>query len=285
MTPPQEGVGASDASTPAAVPGRVRTFARGLHHPEGVAAAPDGSLVCGSDDGRLLRVSADGEVAELARLPGALLLGIAVLSDGSVAACDLTGNRLVLVGSGREADLPAPEGGWRHPNFPLRLPDDTLLVTDSGRWGRDDGRIVHVLPGRGTAEVLARGLAFANGLALLPDGAVALIESSSPALSVWRRDDGRLERLDTIALPAGVSDGVLALADGSLLVACYRPDSVLHVRDGEVAAIASDPTGLRLAAPTNLAPLPGFADRVVIACFGGYHLAEIEPPAPALTPW
>jgi sugar lactone lactonase YvrE len=181
-------------------------------------------------------------------------------------------------------ELAEPRGGWRHPNAPLVLPDGDVLVSDSGRWRRDDGRLVRI---RGNeATVVAEGIMFPNGRGLAGDGSVLLIESGTPALSRWDwGPSGRLERLEATSLPAAVPDGVLGLTDGSVLVACYRPDAVLRVTGDRVERLATDPTGLRLAAPTNLAGFGAERVRIAVACFGGYHLAELTAPAPAVAPW
>jgi gluconolactonase len=260
----------------------VRVLARGLHHPEGVAERPDGTLVCGSDAGRLYRVDpATGASRVVFEDRAALFLGVLADAAGGVLACDLAGRRVLRVHGSRVGPVPAPDGGWRHPSALCAAPGGGLLVSDSGRWSGADGRVVHVRPD-GTVAVLRLGpLAFANGLCLDAAGLLCVVESAGPAVSRW---DGTTQVARHV-LPGRVPDGVAALVDGSLLVACYRPDSVVRVRpDGAVEVVAEDPTGLRLAGPTDVALLGADRRTAVLACFGGYHLAAVASPAPGLAP-
>lgn len=267
--------------------GGISVIASGLHHPEGVAVLPDGSLVCGSDHGRLYRIDPDdGAVREVAERHGALFLGVCVDGDGRILACDLASRDVVRWDGSTFEVLPCPAGGWRHPNALCFLEDGRLLVTDSGSWRGLDGRLVAI--SGPTASVVDTGeLAFANGVCCGPDGQVWIAESADPAVSRYRIDGLMATRTAHRKLPGTIPDGVAALVDGTVLVGCYRPDRVVHVHDYGVNVIADDPTGLRLAGPTNMAFRGAAFDRVVVACFSGYHLAEIEAPAPgapAITP-
>lgn len=264
----------------------MRLLARGLHHPEGVTQRPDGMLVCGSDHGRLHRVDpATGAARVIFADPAALFLGVLADEHGGVLACDLAGRRVLRVHGSRVAVLPAPPGGWRHPNALCPAPGGGVLVSDSGRWSVPDGRVARVRPDR-TVELLDLGpLAFPNGLCRDAGGLLCVVESADPAVSRWDLAAGRPVLVARHPLPDRVPDGVTGLVDGSLLVTCYRPDSVVRVLpSGEVATLAADPTGQRLAGPTNAVCVGADRATAAVACFGGYHLAAVPLPVPGLPP-
>jgi sugar lactone lactonase YvrE len=263
----------------------IEVLASGLCHPEGVAVLPGTGLVCGSDDGRLFAVDpGSGEVRLIAELPGSSFLGVCVDGDGGVLACDLAGRRVVRWHDGRFETLPAPADGWQHPNALCFLTDGRLIVSDSGRWSRPSGRLVTVT--RTGAEPLdVAPLAFANGLCVDGDGKLWAVESAEPAVSCFSLEAERPELLDRWELPGTVPDGIAALVDGTVLVACYRPDSLLRIAAGTAEVLASDPTGLRLAGPTNLALHGPDLRSIAVACFGGYHLARVDSPEAGVPPF
>ena len=72
-------------------------------------------------------------------------------------------------------------------------------------------------------------------------------------------------------------DGAAFTADGGVLVACYRPDRIVHIdAAGEVEIVAEDPQGTLLGAPTNVAFAGTNRDRLVCANLGRWHLALVE---------
>lgn len=78
-------------------------------------------------------------------------------------------------------------------------------------------------------------------------------------------------------LAGTVPDGVAFTADGGVLVACYRPDSIVHIdRDGAIEIVAEDPQGTLLGAPTNVAFAGADLDRLVCANLGRWHLALVD---------
>lgn len=247
-----------------------------------MAALPGGTLVCGSDHGRLYSADPLEHRAEvLADLPGALFLGICVDGDGAVLACDIGGRRVLRWDGERFTTLPSPSGGWLHPNALCFLGDGRLLVSDSGRWGRPTGRLMLLGPER--VDVLdVGGLAFANGVCVDADGEqIWVVESAGPAVSRIRLGPSTPRVTRRVELPGCVPDGIAALSDGTVLVTCFRPDQILHV-GAAVEVLAADPTGLRLSGPTNLAFFDPGLTHAAVACFGAYHLAGIESPVPAV---
>lgn len=243
----------------------------GLDHPEGVAWDPNaGILWAGGEDGQLYRVDVDARTwTEAARAPG-FVLGLAVDRRGRVVVCCQGARSLCLLEDGTVRTL---HDGFTLPNYPAFGPDGTLYVSDSGTWGRDDGRVFR-LGADNTLEQLCDGLPhFPNGCAVTADGqALWLVESRVPTVN--RIDLGSGEVDEVTRLEGTVPDGVALTDDGGLLVSCYRPDRIVHLDgDGRVEVVAEDPQGTLLAAPTNVV----FAgDRLVSANLGRWHLTLVE---------
>jgi sugar lactone lactonase YvrE len=150
--------------------------------PEDVVVDPTGVLYTGVADGRILRVSAEGNVDVLAQLEGRAL-GLEVLPDGNLIACNTrvglehvdtrsgAVTRLVdtvegapmlfcsNVVSARDGTLYFSESSQRYPLDTYR--SDLIEHSGTGRLMRRDPN--------GTVTVILRGLDFANGLRLADD--------------------------------------------------------------------------------------------------------------------
>ena len=259
----------------------MKVLADGLDHPEGVAYDPDAHVLwAGGEAGQLYRVDPDtGAAEEVARAPG-FVLGLAVDGRGRLALCaSQDGSLCAYDGTAVTRVLRSVEGrDLVQPNFPAFGPDGTLYLSDSGTWGRDDGRLLRLAPD-GDADVLSLDVpCFTNGLAVSPDGRwLWVVESYEPRLSRFdlAAGDGRAElvrRFDGTVL-----DGLACTADGGLLVSCYRPDRIYHLdRDGRLEIVAEDPQGTLLAAPTNVCFTGPRLDVVVSANLGRWHLTRLE---------
>jgi sugar lactone lactonase YvrE len=170
----------------------VEWIGRGLlPGPEAVVIDGEGRAFTGTSDGRVVRISRDGSW-ELLASTGGRPLGMAFLPDGSLAIADRDRGllRLAPAEPGGRVEVLATEAE----GVPLRftddvaaLPDGTLLFTDATTHAayRDDflehrgrGRLLARRPD-GRVEVLARGLHFANGLALAPDRSYVLVNETA----------------------------------------------------------------------------------------------------------
>jgi sugar lactone lactonase YvrE len=156
--------------------------------PEDVAVLPDGDLVTGLDDGRLCRLSPDGRRIEVVADTGGRPLGIEVDAEGRLVVCDAERGLLrVEVGSGEVEVLVGEVGGdrLRFANNAAIHPDGSVLFSQSSqRFGLEHSKadlLEHSATGRllrwrdGEVEVLADGLAFANGVTLTHGGDAALV--------------------------------------------------------------------------------------------------------------
>lgn len=273
-------------ATPAAdtAAGSGRVLVDGLDHPEGVAYDPAADVVwCGGEAGQLYRVDVAAGTAEQAGEAFGFVLGVAVDGRGRVAACCSHDGSVAAFDPAtgrarRVVTVTAGDGRLAMPNFPAFLDDGTLFVSDSGRWGAGDGRLVRV-DRDGTAEVFSRAVGhFTNGLAVSPDGRwLWVAESHRPRLSRLdlRTGDGRAEVV--AELPGTVPDGLAFTDAGGLLVACYRPDAIFHLdRCGELELVASDPQRTLLAGATNVCFVGPGLDRVVSANLGRWHLTLLD---------
>ena len=229
---------------------RLETFAEGLDHPEGICQTLDGTLYVGGEQGQIYRIEADGRPTELTRT-GGFILGLAADGEGRIYAID---TRLARVwrfdpASGRQSEFTAglPGRPLVNANWGAFGPDGTYYLSDSGGWGTEDGYLLRVPPG-GEAELFSEQCrAFPNGLAVDPDGErLYVLESYPGALVAFaiRPDGSAGEREVLCDLDPAVPDGVALADDGSLFIACYRPDVIYVWSESEgLRVFAEDPRG------------------------------------------
>jgi gluconolactonase len=254
---------------------RVEVLLDGLDHPEGVAYDPEsGALWAGGEEGQLYRIDVSSRrYDEVAQAPG-LVLGLAVDGRGRVVAC-CPSDRSISVYDGHDVRR-VFAGDLRFPNFPAFAADGTLYVSDSGRWGDDDGRLWRI-GADGSAEVFSTAVPhFANGCAVSPDGRhLWVVESYVPNVSRLDLESAVCEHV--LRIEGTVPDGLAFTSEGGLLVSCYRPDRIYHLSpSGELEVVAEDPQGTMLAAPTNVCFVGLGLDRVVAANYNRRHLTLLD---------
>lgn len=252
----------------------IEVLVDGLDHPEGVCWDPAaGILWAGGEAGQVYRVDLEARHAvEVARAPG-FVLGLAVDGRGRVVLCCSEDGSVCLLDEGVVRTL---RNGFAYPNYAAFAPDGALYLSDSGTWGRDDGRVFRISPD-GEVELFSDALPhFPNGFAVTADGRhLWIVESRLPTVNRLDLETGEVE--EVTRLPGTVPDGVALTAEGGVLVACYRPDQIVHLdAAGEVEIVAEDPQGTLLAAPTNVAFAGPELDRLVSANLGRWHLSLVE---------
>lgn len=262
----------------------ISTFGSGLDHPEGIAWDPAGAVVVGTESGSVLWLDPDtAEVLRSIRVGEGFLAGVAIDGNGRAYACDVAGGRVQRVDphSSRVDTYTSGTPGRPliTPNYPVFDATGRLYVSDSGRWGRSDGRIMVVEPDGSTRDVDATATAFTNGLAISPDGRwLYVVESSLPGISrLPINGDGSLaERQLVVEIPETVPDGLAFTRDGQLLISFYRPDAI-RIWDGAgLETLVHDWTGLTLNAPTNLAFSGADGSILLTANLGTQHLTRVE---------
>ena len=262
---------------------QLETFAHGLDHPEGICLSPDGHVYVGGEAGQLYRIGDDGGVTEILST-GGFILGLAADAGGRIYACD-SGNRCVWRITPQSGFIERwSEGNERErlavPNWGCFDAEGNYYLSDSGQWKQANGRIWVIRPGR-TAEVWTdESRDFPNGMAVDP---------FQPRLLVLESTPGRLTELAITAdglagprrvlcdLPGAVPDGVAVAADGSLVIACYRPDVIYHWSETDgLRVLAEDPEGTVLAAPTNVCFTGDELDVMVTPNIGRWHLTRLR---------
>jgi sugar lactone lactonase YvrE len=280
MRVPVELPAAVDAVVPVEA---LEVYAEGLDHPEGICLDPGGALYVSGEAGQLYRIGADRVATEILST-GGFLLGLAADGAGLIYACDLRHRCVWRIdpgnGSREVFTSGTPDEPMVTPNWGAFDAAGRFLVTDSGRWKAADGKIFVVDPGGATAVWSRESRDFPNGLAVAPDGACVYVLESTPGrlVSIELLDDGSAGPRHVLAeLPGIVPDGVAMAADGSLLIACYRPDAIYRWEaDQGLTVLASDPEGTLLAAPTNIVFAGPELDEILVPNIGRWHVTRVR---------
>ena len=135
------------------------------------------------------------------------------------------------------AAIPIP--GAQRLNDLAVAPDGTIYVTDSAK--ADQPGALYRISAKGKVdEWVARNDALEkpNGIAVMPDGTI--VHGGRGVNLVFRDRSGRILR--ERSLPTGRVDGIVALADGGLLVASQDGHAVYHVapNNGPITQVAKD---------------------------------------------
>jgi sugar lactone lactonase YvrE len=251
-----------------------------LDYAECVAVADDGSWWCGGEAGQIFRI-ADGVIEQVAST-GGFTLGIGFGADGTLYGCDMAvpGVWSLLAGSSTPIFLPPPVDGHElmTPNFPLVLPDGSLMVTDSGQHMVPRPGLLHYdQDGRG-ALWHPGPLNFANGLAFdATRGLLYVVESYGPTITRFEvNGDGSPASGPQVAarVDGYLPDGIAVDPARRIYVAVYEPSAILRIDlDGRVEELCRDEAATVLCHPTNIAFV---GDNLLAANLGRWHLTLIE---------
>ncbi|MBV9846356.1 MAG: SMP-30/gluconolactonase/LRE family protein [Kutzneria sp.] len=206
--------------------------------PEDVVVDPDGQPITGVEDGRILRLTDEGQRIEQLADTGGRPDGIELMADGGLLVCDA---RLGLLRidpvSGQVRTLVA--AGTPTAGKPLRVcnnaavaKDGTIYFSDSSQrfdidhWMADlfehtgTGRLLRRDPDGEVTELLS-GLQFANGVALAADESfVVVAETGAYQLRrVWLNGDRAGEDEVFVSNLPGVPDNLSTGADGRIWIA------------------------------------------------------------------
>ena len=257
----------------------LSTVAGGLDHPECVAIGLDGKLFAGGEGGQIYRISPDGsEVSEFANTRGESG-GIALDAAGNLYECNLSGhlNRITPEGDVSVYSTGTPELPAFFPNFPVFDTHGNLFWSDSGDWGKLNGR-VYVVRSDGRTEVaIPDWLAFPNGMAFdAEQGWLYIVQSSARNIVRVRIADGHpVDRPEVyVSLPDGtLPDGVALAESGNIYVACYEPDIVYVVEPTRRLDVVVEGIAFGvLNRPTNVA----FGHKATELYFANYGAGEIS---------
>jgi gluconolactonase len=258
---------------------KFKTFAEGLDHPEGLAFDADGALWAGGELGQIYRIDHRGKVREVTSL-GGFCLGLTFSRAQDLYVCNLKKHALVRMN--RKGSV---LGVWTRvgsrkietPNFSVFDSEGNLYFSDSGSWGKTNGR-VYRLRANGKMEDFAGPFAFANGLSLSADERFLYVVESlkDDVIEVEIRADGHAgaKRVYASGLRR-VPDGAAFDAKGNLYVTCYATDNIYRVSPlGKVSLLAFDPQGTAIARPTNIAFGGANFDEIFVANLGRWHIGR-----------
>jgi sugar lactone lactonase YvrE len=252
------------------------------HGAEDVLVGHDGEVYTGTEDGTVWRVCDEGARLERVGDTGGRPLGLELLPDGRLLACDARRGLLAVDGaSGAVEELTTLVHGQRMTfcNNAAVAGDGTIWFSDSSRfygidrWKADiventsSGRLMRRDPD-GSVSVVLDGLRFANGVALAADESYVAVAESAGRTVVRRWLTGaRSGRTDFLAadLP-GYPDNIARGSDGLIWVTIGSP------KDPVVEALMKGPMTLRRAAwhlPESLQPKPKRTARVMAFDDGG----------------
>jgi len=248
--------------------------------PEDVVVDAEGWVFTGLEDGRIIRVSGDGTRIDTIADTGGRPLGIELYGDDGLVVCDSERGLLTVdVASGAVRTLTRSGDGAPLVvcNNAAVAADGTIYFSDSSsrfpveQWRSDlieqtgTGRLLRRAPD-GTVDTLARGLQFANGVALTADeSCVAVAETGSRRVRRVRLTGARQGEQDVLLDNlAGYPDNIATGSDGLIWVTQASPHIVL------LDVVRRLPSGLRALArhlPDVLQPQP--ADRVGVLSVDG----------------
>ncbi|WP_436494841.1 SMP-30/gluconolactonase/LRE family protein [Actinokineospora sp. HUAS TT18] len=263
---------------------------------EDVLVDDHGHVFTGVEDGRVLRLTADGRRLDTIADTGGRPLGLELFPDGRLLVCDADKGLLLIDKTHGEIEVLIPAGpGLRVCNNAAVAGDGTVYFTDSSSrfdlefWKADllehsgTGRLLRRSPD-GAVETLLTGLHFANGVALAPDESyVVVAQTGEYCLNrLWLTGD-RAGKSDVLVdnLP-GFPDNISTGSDGLVWIALASP------RNPVLDVLLRTPPKVRQALwriPEPLQPkekkvvwvraVDGVTGRTVHDCFGkvpNYHM-------------
>ena len=180
-------------------------------NPEDVTLDTQGRILCGLEDGSIVRMEADGSDACVVANTGGRPLGLDWLPDGRLLVCDCVRGLLAIDLSSQAIDvLVDAENGRR-----LMICNNAAVAKDGTIYFSDSSRryplseiqtdiIEHIATGRllrrnvdGSLDVLLENLQFANGVVLAPDESFVLVAETG---------GGKINRVWLTGIKAGKSE-------------------------------------------------------------------------------
>lgn len=270
------------------------------HGPEAIALDAAGQIYASTREGRIVRLHPDGSGVETWAETGGMPLGIRFDAGGRLIVADAARGLLRIAPDGRVIVLAAEADG-----VPIAYADDLDVARDgriyfsdaSTKFGaresggsysaslleitehRGHGRLLVWDPATGTATTLARGIHFANGVALAPDDSYVLVSETGSyrVLRYWLTGPRRGQTEPVIENLPGFPDNVTRGLSGRFWVALISP------RSAAVDALAGLPS-LRKALmrlPGALLPQPRDYGHVIAFDATGKVIASLQDPSGA----
>lgn len=276
----------------------------GNEGPEHVALGPDGRLYVAVVSGDILRMNQDGSEQSVFVNTGGRVLGFAFDAAGNLIAADAIRGLLSVDPAGTVTLLTDSAGGER-----IRYAD-AVVVAASGKIYLSDastrfapaevggtfeasvldileqsstGRILEFDPAAKVTRVVARGLSFANGIALTTDEK-SLLVAETGKYRIWKIDVAAAD-LDLLGGPKPGADILIDALPG-------YPDNLMRGLDGRIWAGFAKPRNptidrmagspllrkITLRLPRALWPIPPAYGHVFAFDESGKILADLQDP-------
>lgn len=275
----------------------------GEEGPEHVALAPDGKLYAAVASGNILRMNTDGSAQKVFASTGGRVLGFDFDAAGTLIAADAFKGLLAISPDGRITVLADRVGG-----DPIRYADGVVVATN-GRiyfsdasmrfapavWGgtfeasvldiveqSSTGRVLEYDPGSKAVRIIAKGLSFANGIALSADEQ-SLFVNESGKYRVWKIavaasnlnvSNGGHQAVILFENLPGYPDNLMRGMDGKIWLGFAKP------RNRVADAMADKPFFRKLALrlPRALWPIPKSYGHVIAFSEDGKVLVDLQDP-------
>jgi sugar lactone lactonase YvrE len=221
--------------------------------PEHIAFGRDGNLYAAMTSGNILRMEPDGSNQRVFANTGGRVLGFDFDAEGRMVVADAMKGLLAITSDGRVTTLTdrvSPDDPIRYADAVVVAPDRTIYFTDAStrfapaRWGGTyqaslldileqsaTGRVLAYEPGSRATRIVARGLSFANGIALSSDGNTLFVNetgryrtwkiaASAQDLDVRSGAPQATVLLDNLP---GYPDNLMRGRDGRIWVGLFKP--------------------------------------------------------------
>jgi len=278
----------------------------GEEGPEHIVLARDGRLYAAVASGNILRMAPDGTGQEVFVNTGGRVLGFDFDADGNLIAADAVKGLLAIRPDGTVTVLADSVDGdpIRYADAVVVASDGTIYFSDASTrfapaaWGGTfeasvldileqscTGRILAYDPGRKHTRIVARGLCFANGVALSRDEAYLFVNETG-RYRVWKiaatadnLDVAEKSPLATVLLDnlPGYPDNLMRGLDGRIWLGFAKP------RNPTVDKMADKPflRKLTLRLPRALWPVPKAYGHVIAFTEDGRIVADLQDPTGA----
>jgi sugar lactone lactonase YvrE len=280
--------------------------------PEHVRVGPDGKLYVAVASGKILRMGLDGSDQQVFADTGGRVLGFDFDAAGRLIAADAMRGLLSIAPDGQVSLLTdrAGESPIRYANAVVVAKSGKVYFSDASMrfaprdWGGTfeasvldileqscTGRVLEYDPASKTTRVLARGLSFANGLALSADERRLYVNETgqyriwqvavtaqdldlAPLVRAGNAEAGAEARVLFDNLP-GYPDNLMRGLDGRIWVGLVKP------RNAKVDQLALKPwlRSLTLRLPRALWPVPQAYGHVFAFDEAGQVLADLQDPS------
>lgn len=249
-----------------------------LAHPEGLAVHPaDGSVWCGTENGDLLRIEADGSSMRPVACTGGWIAGIAFHGD-ILYACDIRYGCVFRLETQTGRLRKFSEVPLKIPNYPVvDLGRNRLYVSDSHSFDAPGPGIWSFDLSSAAPELWFPGeLHFANGMALAADGnSLYVVESTAQrVVRIPIGSDGSAGAPEPVVSGlAEFPDGLALDETGNLYISCYEPSQIYRLdTSGRLEVLIRDRVATLICHPTNVA----FRGKTLFATnLGRWHITQI----------